>query len=367
MDTKIRRIEKKLDRLAEAFVSLSERTDQMLKILEDQQKNTGVKRNDDEGRAVVVENPKKCVHVSRDDDENRGRNQQQAQPQVNGEGFVVVDQYAHPGKTFVDAAREMSWATDKVTYHRYDYIYEKYLGPLRNRPFKILEIGLGCSTDMYAPGHGYALLKKYVPQVEYHAIEYNKQCPDWLRRIGRMSKEEAIKKKHPVFGPQDAQWIIDHTVWGDQSSPDVMREVVSRFGAETFDVIIDDGSHISDHMVNSMKYLYTKALKPGGVYIVEDIQMVFTPGGGGGRDAQQGRKTFVAFVQDLILWQQFEWWAPSPHKLWMQGEKHTDIVEWLRNVDCDREICAFGKLLSRHGPDTFHRPRALPEPNDYRY
>lgn len=50
--------------------------------------------------------------------------------------------------------------TDKVTTHHYDAMYDKYLEPLRDRPLKMLEIGLGkvvhsansalCTEDEYA-------------------------------------------------------------------------------------------------------------------------------------------------------------------------------------------------------------------------
>lgn len=41
--------------------------------------------------------------------------------------------------------------TDKVTTHSYDMLYQKYLQPIRHRPLKLLEIGLGCDMG-YSPG-----------------------------------------------------------------------------------------------------------------------------------------------------------------------------------------------------------------------
>ncbi len=41
--------------------------------------------------------------------------------------------------------------TDKVTTHSYHMLYQKYLEPIRHRPLKLLEIGLGCDMN-YAPG-----------------------------------------------------------------------------------------------------------------------------------------------------------------------------------------------------------------------
>lgn len=45
--------------------------------------------------------------------------------------------------TFEAIARKHG--TNKVTSHRYQSMYEKYLGPLQGKPIKFLEIGLGCN------------------------------------------------------------------------------------------------------------------------------------------------------------------------------------------------------------------------------
>jgi GT2 family glycosyltransferase/SAM-dependent methyltransferase len=52
-------------------------------------------------------------------------------------------------------------------------------------------------------------------------------------------------------------------------------------GAEPFDIIIDDGSHRSDDIVQAFRSLFDK-LQPGGVYIVEDLHASYWDGLGGG-------------------------------------------------------------------------------------
>jgi hypothetical protein len=39
------------------------------------------------------------------------------------------------------------------------------------------------------------------------------------------------------------------------------------------DLIVDDGSHHPEHQKVSFSFLFDKGLKPGGIYIVEDIEM----------------------------------------------------------------------------------------------
>lgn len=50
---------------------------------------------------------------------------------------------ARPGPSFQEVA--LKYGTDKVTNHRYQFMYEKYLNPLQGRKLKMLEIGLGCN------------------------------------------------------------------------------------------------------------------------------------------------------------------------------------------------------------------------------
>ena len=60
-----------------------------------------------------------------------------------------------------------------------------------------------------------------------------------------------------------------HVRIGDQADASFLRGVASEFGP--FDVILDDGSHMTSHQVESFRHLFASALAPGGVYIVEDI------------------------------------------------------------------------------------------------
>ena len=46
------------------------------------------------------------------------------------------------------------------------------------------------------------------------------------------------------------------------------------------DIIIDDGSHINEHVIRTFQYLFPK-LKPGGIYVVEDTQTSYRQDYGG--------------------------------------------------------------------------------------
>ena len=44
-----------------------------------------------------------------------------------------------------------SIGTDKVIAHQYQHLYEKYLEPIKHKPLRLLEVGLGCDMH-YGPG-----------------------------------------------------------------------------------------------------------------------------------------------------------------------------------------------------------------------
>lgn len=66
---------------------------------------------------------------------------------------------------------------------------------------------------------------------------------------------------------------------GDANQADTREKITQH--TDKFDVIIDDGSHLSNDIIESFKN-YFPLIKPGGVYIVEDLHAVYRPVPGGG-------------------------------------------------------------------------------------
>jgi spermidine synthase len=48
------------------------------------------------------------------------------------------------------------------------------------------------------------------------------------------------------------------------------KSTLKRFSEETFDVIIDDGSHLLEDQINTFK-LFKDKMNPGGIFIIEDV------------------------------------------------------------------------------------------------
>ena len=67
---------------------------------------------------------------------------------------------------------------------------------------------------------------------------------------------------------------------GNQTDPIFLNSVVNKY--KNFDIIIDDGSHISKDIIFTFNYLF-KFLNNEGLYIVEDLQTSYIRRYGGSR------------------------------------------------------------------------------------
>ena len=152
-------------------------------------------------------------------------------------------------------AESLSLKTDKFTGHNYDLVYDRYFPPYLGRDrIKMLEIGLGCGMPHpYTAGASTLLWTEYFKSVsdfELHVFEYNKPCAEAWFNLHKLPK------------------AFLHT--GDQSNiTDLERAITSSGG--NFDIIIDDGGHTMKQQIVSVEYLFPNALKPGGIYIIEDL------------------------------------------------------------------------------------------------
>ncbi|NQV86131.1 MAG: class I SAM-dependent methyltransferase [Woeseiaceae bacterium] len=130
--------------------------------------------------------------------------------------------------------------TNVHKWHHYFDIYTKHFEAYRNRPIRMLEIGVyrGGSLRMW---------KDYFhPDSTIVGIDIDKTCKD--------------------------HEIADRKVFvriGSQADPAFLTEVADEFGP--FDIILDDGSHKTHHQNVSFGALFRDALRDGGCYMVEDV------------------------------------------------------------------------------------------------
>ncbi len=152
-------------------------------------------------------------------------------------------------------------------WKHYLSIYVKHLAPYRNKPVRLLEIGV-------FKGGSLRLWRQYFgPEAIIFGIDINPECA--------------------AFDGQDAQVRI-----GSQHDSVFLDRVVSEMGA--LDIVIDDGSHVSPHQVASFKSLFPR-LNQGGIYICEDLHSNYWRGWhqGGYRRSSTFIETCKRLVDDI--------------------------------------------------------------------
>src|SRR5262249_28427793 len=82
-----------------------------------------------------------------------------------------------------------------------------------------------------------------------------------------------------IVGIDVAEKVLDlgprvRILQGSQVDKTFLINVVAEHGP--FDIIIDDGSHIPQHVVTSFDILFPTLLNPG-IYIIEDVSAAFFP------------------------------------------------------------------------------------------
>lgn len=77
------------------------------------------------------------------------------------------------------------YKTDKVFFHHYEPLYEKYLSQYRNKNFKLLEIGLGCGQQ-FGVGASAIMWREYFGELaDIHYIEFDQPCGElWFKNSG---------------------------------------------------------------------------------------------------------------------------------------------------------------------------------------
>lgn len=169
----------------------------------------------------------------------------------------------------------------------------------------------------YGPGRSYHLWEKYFthPDTQLSYIEHDGECV----------KKMNIKPRngHVFVGSQDNITFLEETA----------NRLIDIGG---LDVLVDDGGHRGSQQIASFHLLW-KAIRPGGLYVVEDVHFGYTQEYGGTTDVHQRNEhttqmptTFMGLVVELL----------DVLNCDVSGEK-CDIT--LQSVQCYHHICAMRK------------------------
>jgi|GEM_PF-5354974 len=127
--------------------------------------------------------------------------------------------------------------TDKSRL-RQDYLrhYERMMAGFRDRPITLLEIGIDQGASLRT-------WEIHFPKASIIGVDI-------------MPATQRFARKNVVVEI------------GSQFDAAFLASLAQKYAP---DIIIDDGSHISEHQIFSFEHLFS-CLKPGGLYVVEDIQ-----------------------------------------------------------------------------------------------
>ena len=202
-------------------------------------------------------------------------------------------------------------------------MYEKYLEPIRDKPLKMLEIGLGCNMD-YGPGKSYYTWLEFLPNVDLYYIEYDKAC---VEKWAQVSLLLLLSEPKLTSTQQNMTNVKIYT--GSQSDTDFLNKFINSSGGG-FDIIIDDGGHTMEQQITSLDKLFP-IVKPGGMYFCEDLQTSYMEGYG----AVPGAKTMMGVISELLndLNVNVQGAPPLQH----------EVGREMRSVECGEEICGFFK------------------------
>lgn len=142
-------------------------------------------------------------------------------------------------------------------------IYERHLSRFRNASPVMVEIGVfkGGSLDMWSSyfGEGAKII----------GIDINPDCAQFAREN------------------------IDVFI-GSQDDPALIGRVLAKH--PSIDIVLDDGSHVMNHMISTFNMLYPR-VSENGVYMVEDVHTSYLPDYGGGLKRSG---SFMEFVKDKL-------------------------------------------------------------------
>jgi hypothetical protein len=181
------------------------------------------------------------------------------------------------------------WTTDKSTRgHHYLDVYERYCAPMRTSCLSVLEIGV-------LEGFAHRMWRDYFPNAEVWGLDSDRQY------INGVDMGERIK-----------------LMLGNQNEPEVMNQL-HKVGP--WDLIVDDGSHIPQHQIYSFQQLFS-AVKPGGVYIIEDI----------GKDTEEAQNGMTwAYLLNIAMGIQGRGWVIAEYAWneWNRLDEFHKLVEFV--------------------------------------
>jgi len=195
-------------------------------------------------------------------------------------------------------------------------IYENAFSAFRNKPVRLLEIGVqnGGSLEIW---------RKYFPNAErIVGCDVNEKCRELTFDDGNIS-----------------------LIIGDANSDQAEKGIVTQ--SDRYDIIIDDGSHQSSDIIRSFSR-YFQYLNDGGKYVAEDLHCSYWQRFGGGLYNPYSAISFFKRLLDVINSE--HWGLPSERKAVLSAFEKKYLVSFeetllasIHSVEFANSLCIIQK------------------------
>jgi hypothetical protein len=162
------------------------------------------------------------------------------------------------------------YKTDKWGKHFYTPHYQYHFQRFKYRKVRLLEIGVGGYGAPRAGGQSLRMWKRFFPFGKIFALDIH-------------DKSFFEEKRIRIFQGSQVDKLFLEKIMNEVGEPDI---------------IVDDGSHINEHVIETFKMLFPK-LKDGGVYAIEDTQTSYWKEFGGDSTDFNNPKTLMCFFKGL--------------------------------------------------------------------
>ncbi|MCX6334920.1 MAG: class I SAM-dependent methyltransferase [Bacteroidia bacterium] len=162
------------------------------------------------------------------------------------------------------------YKTDKCGKHNYTGHYSSHFKKFRFKRIKLFEIGAGGYQNPDIGGNSLRMWKRYFIFGKIFSLDI-------------FEKSQFEEHRIKIFR-------------GDQTDKSLMDKIFSQIGEP--DIIIDDGSHINEHVIQTFELLFPR-LKTGGIYAIEDAGTSYWPDYGGDSDNLNNPATTMNYFKKL--------------------------------------------------------------------
>jgi hypothetical protein len=162
------------------------------------------------------------------------------------------------------------YSTDKWNSHFYTPHYRKHFGHMRRKSMNILEIGVGGGKNLRMGGASLRMWKAFFPNSLIHAIDIH-------------DKSHLQEDRIRIYQ-------------GSQFDGDFLIGIYNKIGS--LDIVIDDGSHVNEHVIFTFLVLFP-LLSENGIYVIEDIQTSYWKPFGGDSTDLRNPATSMNFFKAL--------------------------------------------------------------------